>query len=204
MAGPFRSPDSLPKMDTVSGSRVHDRLSEIRASLRPEAVREQALAALDELFREGTAPDPHPDGFLRGELVTTSVARPVDAAARAIASLYMPWLGKAFDRATRSGINILRPSARVPMRLLWPSYEPQREMADRIEAFPFRTRVEPGAIDPDVTVLKIDYDYEVNPDLVIRRILDELVQLDEHLYLGKILFRTKRAWRPIGFFSLQT
>ena len=191
-------------MDTVSGSRVHDRLSEISASLRPDAVREQALAALDDLFRDGSPPDPHPEGFLRGELITTSITRPVDATARALASVYLPWLGKTFNRAASTGLNVLRPNARAPMRVLWPSYEPEREMADRIEAFPFRTRTEPGAIDPDVTVLKIDYDYEANPDLLIRRILDELVQLDEHLYLGKILFRTKRGWRPIGFFSLQS
>ena len=75
-------------------------------------------------------------------------------------------------------------------------------MADRIEAFPFRTRIEAGAIDPAVQVLKIDYNFEANPGFIIQRILDELVQIDESLYLGKILFRTKKAWRPIGFFSL--
>mgnify|MGYP006174464395 FL=1 len=57
-------------------------------------------------------------------------------------------------------------------------------------------------IDPGLQVLKIDYDSDANPTFMIRRILDELVQLDDGLYLGKILFRTKRAWHPIGFFSL--
>ena len=131
-----------------------------------------------------------------------SVARPADAAVRAIASLYMPWLGKSFDPSTQSGVNVLTPSARPPMKVLWPSYEPERTLADRIEAFPFRNRVEEAAVDPGVQVLKIDYDYEANPDFLIRRLLDELVQIDDGLYLGKILFRTKSGRHPIGFFSL--
>jgi hypothetical protein len=88
--------------------------------------------------------------------------------------------------------------------VLWRNYTPERVMADRVEAFPFRTRIDDGAVDPGVKVLKIDYDFDANPDFLIRRILDELVQVDDGLYLGKILFRTKRSWRPIGFFSLQT
>jgi hypothetical protein len=191
-------------MDTVSGSRVQDRLSDIRSSLHPKLNREQAIAALDELFRGGSAPDPQPEGFKRGDLITTSVARPADATVRAIAAVYMPWLGKSFDPSTQSGVNILKPSAKGPMSVLWRNYTPERAMADRLEAFPFRTRIESGALDPDVQVLKIDYDFETNPDLIIRRILDELVQIDTGLYLGKILFRTKKGWHPIGFFSLQS
>lgn len=191
-------------MDTVSGSQVQDRLSEIRATLHPKVVRTHAIAALDDLFRGGSAPDPQPEGFKRGELITMSATRPSDAAVRGIAALYMPWLGKSFDPSTQSGVNILKPSAKGPMKVLWRNYTPEREMADRLEVFRFRTRIEAGAVDPGLQVLKIDYDSDANPHFIIRRILDELVQIDERLYLGKILFRTKRAWHPIGFFSLQS
>jgi hypothetical protein len=191
-------------MDTISGSATHDRLSEIRASLTPKVVRAQAITALDDLFRSGSAPEPQPEGFLRGELITMSLTRPTDAAVRAISSLYMPWLGKSFDPSTQSGLNILKPSAKGPMKVLWRNYTPERELVDRLEVFSFRTRIDDGAVDHGLKVLKIDYDSEVNPDFLIRRILDELVQLDDHLYLGKILFRTKQAWRPIGFFSLES
>lgn len=133
-----------------------------------------------------------------------TVARPADAAVRAIAAMYMPWLGKSFDRDAQRGINLLTPSAKTPMKVLWPSYEAEREMGDRIEAFPFRTRIDAGAVDPGLQVLKIDYDLEPNPSFIIRKILDELVQIDDGLYLGKILYRTKTAWRPTGFFSLRT
>lgn len=190
-------------MDTHPGRNVEDRLSELRGLLRPDAVRARAIEGLDELFRSGSAPEPSPNGPLSGELLTTTVARPADASVRAIAALYMPWLGKSFDRDAQTGINLLKLSAKTPMKVLWPSYEPQREMADRLEAFQFRTRIDTGAVDPSLQVLKIDYDFEANPTFIIRRILDELVQIDDGLYLGKILFRTKKAWQPIGFFSLR-
>lgn len=190
-------------MDTHAGHTVDDRLAELRTLLRPDAVRARAIEGLDELFRSGSAPEPPPDGPLSGELLTTTVARPADASVRAIASMYMPWLGKSFDREAQTGVNLLKTSAKKPMKVLWPSYEPVREMADRLEAFPFRTRIDAGAVDPGLQVLKIDYDFDANPAFVIRRILDELVQLDDGLYLGKILFRTKKAWQPVGFFSLR-
>jgi hypothetical protein len=51
--------------------------------------------------------------------------------------------------------------------------------------FTFRTYAAPGLADPDRTVLKIDYDLAGNPSLTIQRVLDELVQISENLYLGK-------------------
>lgn len=193
-------------MDTFSretGTGPREKLSQIQASLQPKISREQGLEELARLFASGSAPDPHPAGFKLGELITMSVSRPSDAAVRAISSLYMPWLGKSFDPESQTGVNILKPNAKPPMRVLWPNYEPELERADRIEAFPFRTRVGPGEVDPDVQVLKIDYDFGANPDFLIRRILDELVRIDEGLYLGKVLFRTKKGWHPIGYFSLR-
>jgi hypothetical protein len=88
------------------------------------------------------------------------------------------------------------------MRTLWPSYLPERELADRIEAFPFQTWVGPSVAGSGVTVLKIDYGREpTNPNLV-RRVLDELVQLEDGVYLGKALIRIKSSYREVGFFRL--
>ena len=165
-------------------------------------MRASALEELNDLFRSGSAPHPKPSGFQAGTLVTMSLAKPIDSLARRISKIYMPWMGKSFDVDNDEGINVLKSGARSQVKLLWPSYEP-REVNGRLEVFPFKTRVEPGALDPDVQVLKIDYDFEANPDFLIRRILDELVEIEDGFYLGKILYRTRRGWHPIGFFSLQ-
>jgi hypothetical protein len=51
--------------------------------------------------------------------------------------------------------------------------------------------------------MKIDYDSEENPRLLIRDILDELVQVVPGAYLGKILLRRAETWRLLGYFALQ-
>ncbi len=185
----------------VSHGSARAELVEIEARLRPEDNRSWALDRLEQLFTAGRSPDP-PEGALTGRLVATSLSPRVDGAAMRVARLYMPWLGKSFDPVTHSGTNLLKTSARYPMKTLWPSYEP-RVFVDRIEAFDFRTRVAAGELDPAVEVLKIDYDLDDNPRLIVRDILDELVQIEDDLYLGKILYRRSGSWRRVGFFSLQ-
>jgi hypothetical protein len=191
-------------METISETRGRRSLEEIQHRLRPGEVRRRSIIELDELFRSGRTPDPTPDGFLPGRLVTMSVSRPSDAFVRSVAGVYMPWLGKSFDREAFTGLNVLTRSAKAPMKALWPSYTPISESEETIDAFPFNTRVASGAADPDIDVLKIDYDFEANPNFLIRKILDELVQIDDGLYLGKILYRWGKAFRPIGFFSLES
>jgi hypothetical protein len=190
-------------MDTLERIQKPSAVAEIEQQLRPAEMRRRSIGELDALFRSGSTPDPRPEGFLPGKLITMSVSRPSDALVRGIAKAYMPWMGKSFDSQQETGVNILIPSAKTPMKGLWPKYEPEREVGDRIEAFPFNTRVAPGELDPEVDVLKIDYDFDANPGFIIRHILDELVQIDDGFYLGKILYRLKGSFRPIGFFTLQ-
>jgi hypothetical protein len=55
-------------------------------------------------------------------------------------------------------------------------------------------------------VLKIDYDLKENPSLTVRRVLDELVRLDDDLYVGKAhvhwWWRPKGEWQTVAYFSL--
>ena len=178
-------------------------IEEVRGRLDPRLQRTWAVAQLTSLFSSGSVPDPAPDGFLPGELVATTTTRGLDAFNRRIASLWMPWRGKSFDASSQTGINILEPSARTPMKVVWPSYEPALTTEDRIEAFRFRTRIEGSAAEPSLPVLKIDYDSDDNPSLIIRRILDELVQVDDDLCLGRALYRTRNRWHTLLFFTLE-
>jgi hypothetical protein len=181
------------------------RLLEVSDSLHPGLRRRAALEELDRLFRAGTVPDPLPDGFLSGRLVGTSTWGPWDGVVQRLARAWMPWRGKSFEAQSSTGLNrfAVLPGVRVGFRILWPTYRPITDGPDRIEAFAFRNRLGEGAVDPGLNVFKIDYNFESNPGFVIRRILDELVQIDEGLYLGKILMRLGGRFRPIGFFMLE-
>jgi hypothetical protein len=190
---------SAPVLQTNDHGSEVDQLIEL---LRPRTNRTRVLGRLDEIFRTGTVPDPPPDGFLPGRLVALSVWNPLDTAVEGLGSLWMPWQGKAFSPSSAAGVNRLTTNAKLPLKALFPSYTPEELTQENIDAFSFRTRVAPGAIDPDVQVLKIDYDFEDNPGL-IRRILDELVQIGPGRYLGKILLRVRGEFRPIGFFALR-
>ena len=185
---------------TTVGARV--RLRQAESLLEPSATRERALAELDDLFRTGTA-GPSPAGFLKGRPITATTWGPLDVIGKRVAAVYMPWLGKSFDPMTGEGFNVLTKTALVPMKVLWPRYRPLREYGGRVDAFRFKTTVAPGTLDPQTDVLKIDYDFDGNPGRIIRNVLDELVQIDVELYLGKVLYRVRSRFRRIGFFALE-
>jgi hypothetical protein len=174
------------------------RLAGARAGKRPQEAHE----TLNRIFRLGVPPDPPLDGPTRGIMVTPTVGRPADLALRALASVWLPWTGKRFDAAAQTGDNLLIASARWPARVLWPSYRLD-EHDGGFAAFRFRTHVSPGTVDPDRETLKIDYDSGDNPKLLIRDILDELVQVVRGAYLGKVLLRRGDAWRLLGYFALE-
>lgn len=163
-----------------------------------------AEAELDAIFRNGTPPGDL-DGPTDGILVMTTTNQVVDAAARFVTSLWMPWQGKRFDLAARTGDNRMTSNAKLPSKLLWPLYK-MKDAADGKLAFDFKTYQDAGKLDPDVQVMVIDYsDVKENPYVIIRSIRDELVEVVPGTYLGKILFRLPRdRYEMIGFFALRT
>ena len=189
--------------DVTDDPRELDRLAD---RLRPAVNRAEILSRFEELFRSGTRPDPAPQGFLPGRLLATSTVAPLDSVALRLAQAWMPWQGKSFDPLAMTGVNRFTQTAgtRAAFKVVFPGYVPVVSAPDRIEAFPFRNRFGPGEIDPGVEVLKIDYDFEANPSFLIRRILDELVQVAPGRYLGRVLLRLNGRFRPIGFFSLRS
>jgi hypothetical protein len=177
------------------------RLAGARAGARPR----ESHDTLNRIFRLGVPPNPTLEGPQDGILVTPTIPAPASAALRRIATAWMPWLGKRFDAEREAGDNLLTANARVPARVLFPGYRPEPAQGGRLAAFRFRTYVNPGKLDPDRETLKIDYDSEENPRLLIRDILDELVQVVPGAYLGKVLLRRGGGddWRLIGYFALQ-
>jgi hypothetical protein len=116
----------------------------------------------------------------------------------------MPWLGKSFNVTRQSGDNIFTQDSYPLLRFFNPFYGgvmPDEPCTYR--AFTFRTYTAPGLADPDRIVLKIDYNLNGNPPLTIRRVLDELVQISEQLYLGKAhVHWWWGRWQTVAYFSL--
>ena len=169
--------------------------------------RAQGLAALDDLFRAGTVPDPHPSGRQAGELIALDIAPGLTQFFQWLASRWMPWRGKTFDPAQQRGENIFTKDSYPLARFFNPLYRGFiSNGAKNYRGFAFQTYPAPGLFDTDRTVLKIDYNLKENPALTVRRVLDELVQLDENLYLGKAhvrwWWRPADGWQTVAYFSL--
>ncbi len=175
------------------------RLAGARSATSPA----EAHDTLNRMFRLGAPPSPALEGPYSGILVTPTVAGPPDALLRRLASAWMPWIGKRFDAAQQAGDNVFKSSARTPTKVLF-RYQLEEAEGGRLSGFRFRTYAGPGTVDPDIETLKIDYDSDQNPSLLIRDILDELVQIVPGVYLGKVLLRRgSDRWRLVGYFGLQ-
>lgn len=162
------------------------------------------LKALNDLFRDGRPPDHPLDGRYVGQLLGLDIAPGLTQVMRAITSRWMPWKGKTFDASSAMGDNIFQRSSYLVAHLYWPLYRGYRDVGrETYRAFAFRTYVAAGRDDADRQVLKIDYDIEGNPELSIRRVLDELAQIGDGYYLGKAHVKWWWGrWQLVAYFSL--
>src|SRR5690349_10422380 len=172
-----------------------------------QSNRARGLAALNNLFRAGTVPDPRPNGRYAGELIALDMAPGLTQFFQWLTNQWMPWHGKTFESTQQRGDNIFTRDSYPLARLFNPLYRGfVNDGPKTYRGFAFRTYTAPGLFDTDRTVLKIDYDLKENPALTVRRVLDELVQLDENLYLGKAHVRwwwsPEDSWQTVAYFSL--
>jgi hypothetical protein len=162
-----------------------------------------ALAELESCFRDAETPAPI-DGPTRGRFLTTTIGHGLDPIAGALARLWMPWTGKAFDPEAKEGRNLFTPGFRPVLRTLWPGYDVERpEGEGRFSTFPFTTWEGGSAFTPrGADVLKIDYEHPQSPWL-IRDVLDELVLIDDGMHLGQALLRVKGRLHRVAWFELR-
>ena len=166
--------------------------------------RVQGFAALNDLFRAGTVPEPSLKGRYAGELIALDLAPGLTQFFQWLANAWMPWRGKTFDLSQQRGDNIFTKDSYLLVRLFNPLYRGfTADSAKTYRGFAFRTYTAPGLFDADRMVLKIDYNLKENPALTVRRVLDELVQLDDGLYLGKAhVHWWWSGWQTVAYFSL--
>ena len=169
--------------------------------------RVQGFAALNTLFRAGTVPGPSLNGRYAGELIALDLAPGLTPFFQWLANTWMPWRGKTFDPSQQRGDNIFTKDSYLLARLFNPFY--RGFIADgpgTYRGFAFHTYNAAGLFDTDRTVLKIDYNQKENPALTVRRVLDELVQLEDNLYLGKAhvhwWWGPAGGWQTVAYFSL--
>ena len=196
MATEALSPVASPARDSDSLNRACELL---------RAQRREGLAALERLFGEGAVPNPPPDGPYRGELIAVEIAPVVTRFVEWLTSFLMPWKGKYLVASEAKGDNVFARSWRAAFALMFPFYRGSRDYGDdRFRAFVFDTSVAPGKVDVNRQVFRIDYDRPDNPALTIRRIVDEVVELRDGVYLGKIHFKWWWGrWQMIGYFALR-
>jgi len=174
----------------------------VRRPGRPRTLAGRDARSLEAMFMGASAPGPRLDGRLRGALLATTLGPGLDALARGIARLWLPWLGKRFDLASETGWNVFEKSAGRVQGLV-PARYGHREPEDESSflALPFRSSLGPSALGgPEV--LRIDYDDPGNLPGV-RRVLDELVEVRPGVYLGQALLRVGRRPRRVAWFALE-
>jgi hypothetical protein len=192
---------STPNLNLIESAEA--KIETAQAVLKQD--RQRGLAMLNDLFRAGTPPDPPLDGRYAGKLVALDIAPGLTQLMGLVVNAWLPWQGKTFNAAQTRGDNIFTRDSLVLAHIYWPLYRGYIDDGSQTyRAFAFRTTIAPGLADPDRQVLKIDYDQPGNPRLSIRRILDELVQVEDGFYLGKAHLKWWwGTWQLVAYFSLR-
>jgi hypothetical protein len=154
---------------------------------------------LQEEFVSGKTPKKL-DGFYNGRLEEIINTNFIETLAKISVSVFLPWKGKWFNAKNNMGDNIL-PSFLVPFLKLkiGKDFEIKKEFGGA-HVFPFKTSIQKGLKD-NITVLRLDYNIPKNP-LIVRKVVDELVEVGKDSYLGKAHIHEDNSFRTVAFFSL--
>ncbi|RPI77511.1 MAG: hypothetical protein EHM41_26800 [Chloroflexi bacterium] len=168
--------------------------------------RKSGINLLDRLFRSGTLPDASLSGGLAGKMIDIHISPLLTQIVQFIYRTWKPWQGKVFYPNRSLGYNLIPHNSLILYRMPFPLYREYRVSGQKtVQAFPFQISIGPGIKDPDVQVMKLDYNLSGNPRLTFRRLMDELVYVGEGVYLGKAHFQWYWGrWQTVGYFSLST
>ena len=118
-------------------------------------------------------------------MIATTCGYGLDGAFEALGRLWMPWRGKTFSRQAAEGVNLFTAGGRRAIRVVCPRYQGLGDDESGTSAFRFVTSVGESVTHPGLTVLRLDYRAVAeNPTFPVRRVLDELVQVDDGQFLG--------------------
>jgi len=151
--------------------------------LRIDDLVSMSKSELDDLFREGETPKPGAlDGQTRGHVLAGRGLLRVEPLRQAVNGPYLPWKGKGIEEG--QGWN----------RFGYGSLEHQ--------GFEFETRIAPSLLPDDNDVLIFGYDQPENPP-GIRRIRDDLKEIDRGLFLGTSNIEVGGGYRFMLYFALE-
>lgn len=154
--------------------------------------------SLQQQYIQGTTPK-NLEGFYKGTLEQFTPGTLLECVGFLITRFWIPWYGKNFNNS--KGFNIISTYLLLPINLLFGSNPILKKYSNKIEAFPFKTKITQGLRDK-VRVLQLDYDVAENP-LFIRKIVDELVCIGKDTYLGKAFVKDNGKLRLVAFFKLK-
>ncbi len=157
-------------------------------------------ASLQDSFVKGRA-QTNMDGFYNGKLLVLLPCTFLEHFAGFFVNFYLPWKGKYFYQKNHKGENILPKSAKKLLLLLPTKIIVDNSNSGGFHAFPFKTSLTKGVDDP-VNVLHLDYDIPQNPPL-IKRVVDEVVETEGGVFLGKAYLKEKNRQRLLAYFTLQ-
>ncbi len=142
-------------------------------------------------FISGKLPAHAPDGFHPGS-------------AHVLFDMQTPWLGKSFVASEQKGFNIFTPTGAAILAIATPFYTLfSKNHEGNTHAYYFNTSKTKGVRDPEVDVIRLDYSDPQNP-WIIRIIVDEIVEIKPHQYLGKIHIRLPFGlFATVGYFGLK-
>ncbi|MBE9207837.1 hypothetical protein IQ244_15170 [Nostoc sp. LEGE 06077] len=148
------------------------------------------IAALDQIYRQGIVPEPTLNGRYWGEFLTANFNPVLDSWLDIITKMWLPWEGKTFDANTNTGDNIFTNDGLLLGRVIWPFYNGYvADNRGRTLAFKFQTSRDHCLLEPDIEVLRLNFNLPDNPQFLIRDLVDQLVQIDEDFYLGKAVLK---------------
>lgn len=183
---------------------LHNELEIARRRLKYD--QKGAIAALDNIYRQGRVPDPLINGRYWGEFLTSNFHPVLDNWLDIITNMWLPWVGKTFDAKTNTGDNIFTNDGLWLGRLIWPFYNGYvADSRGRSLAFKFQYSMDKCLLEPDITVLSLNFNLPDNPQFLIRDLVDQLVQIDQDYYLGKaVLKHPEKGWFCAAYFTLRS